>query len=125
MRQVLKRLQVSLPHESSFNTTDNPYTKSEFFKICGDYGVPNDPVKYRDEKFYWTYQHRVGWPNDYLDQDSMTHWIIEKSDGFTDIGLYRLSESVQAHAYLILSSQASARSSIIENTARVVQKTKT
>ena len=37
--------------------------------------------------------------------------------GFTDVGLYRISESVRAYAYLILSSQASARSSIVENTA--------
>ena len=32
------------------------------------------------------------------------------------MGLYRISESVRAYAYLILSSQASARSSIVENT---------
>ena len=42
--------------------------------------------------------------------------MIEKSVGFTDIGLYRISESVRAYAYLILSSQASARSSIVGNT---------
>ena len=54
VRQALKRLQVPLPHESSFNAYDNPYTSSEFFKICEDYGVTNDPVKYQDEKFYWT-----------------------------------------------------------------------
>ena len=72
-------------------------------------------MKYRDEKFYWTYQHGVGWPDDYLGPDSMTHWIIEKSVGFTDVGLYKISESVRAYAYLILSSQASPRSSIIEN----------
>ena len=47
----------------------------------------------------------------------MTQWIIEKSLGFTDIGLLRNSESVRAYAYLILSSQASARSSIVGNTA--------
>ena len=47
----------------------------------------------------------------------MTQWIIQKSVGFTDIGLYRISESVRAYAYLILSSQASARSSIIGNAA--------
>ena len=46
----------------------------------------------------------------------MTRWIIEKSDGFTGIGLYRISESVRAYAYLILSSQASARSGIVGNT---------
>ena len=44
-------------------------------------------------------------------------WIIEKSVGFTDVGLLRISESVRAYAYLILSSQASARSSIVENMA--------
>ena len=74
-------------------------------------------MKYRDEKFYWTYQHGVHWPNDYIGPDSMTRWILEKSAGFTDIGLYRISESVRAYAYLILSSQASARSSIVGNTA--------
>ena len=47
----------------------------------------------------------------------MTWWTIEGSVGFTDVGLYKISESVRAYAYLILSSQASARSSIIENTA--------
>ena len=74
-------------------------------------------MKYRDEKFYWTYQHDIHWPNDYLGPDSMTRWIIEKSVGFTDVGLYRISESVRAYAFLILSSQASARSSIVGNTA--------
>ena len=47
----------------------------------------------------------------------MTRWILEKSVGFTDIGLLRISESVRAYAYLILSSQASARSGIVSNTA--------
>ena len=113
VRRVLKRLQVPLPHETGFYVADNPYTESEFLKICEDYRVPNDHMRFWDEKFYWTYQHGVGWPDDYLGPDSMTQWIIEKSDGFTDIGLYRLSESVRAYAYLILSSQASAGSGIV------------
>ena len=74
-------------------------------------------MKYRDEKFYWSYQCGAGWPDDYLGPDSMTRWIIEKSVGFTDVGLLRISESVRAYAYLILSSQASATSSIAGNTA--------
>ena len=74
-------------------------------------------MKYRDEKFYWTYQRGVGWPDDYIGSDSMTRWIIETSVGFTDVGLLRISESIRAYAYLILSSQASARSSIIGNSA--------
>ena len=74
-------------------------------------------MKYRDEKFYWTYQRGIGWPNDYIGPDSMTRWIREKSVSFTDVGLLRISESVRAYAYLILSSQASVRSSIVGNLA--------
>ena len=37
--------------------------------------------------------------------------------GFTDVALLRILESVRAYAYLILSSQASARSSMVGNTA--------
>ena len=72
LRRVLKRLQVPLLHETSFNAADNPYTESECFKIFEDYRVPNNPMKYRDEKFYRTYQCGVGWPNDYIGPDSMT-----------------------------------------------------
>ena len=117
VRRILKKLQTPLPHKTSFNTADNPYTESEFLKICEDNGVPNDLMRYRDEKFYWSYQRGVHWPDDYLGPDSMTRWIIEKSAGFADVGLLRISESVRAYAYLILSSQASARSGIVGNTA--------
>ena len=117
MRRILKKLQTPLPHKTGFNAADNPYTESEFLKICEDYRVPNHPMRYRDEKFYWSYQRGIGWPNDYLGPDSMTWCIIEKSVGFTNVGLLRILESVRAYAYLILSSQASARSSIVGNTA--------
>ena len=74
-------------------------------------------MRYRNEKFYWTYQRGVSWPDDYIGPDSMTQWILEKSVGFNVVGLLRISESVRAYAYLILSSQASARSGIVGNTA--------
>ena len=70
MRQVLKRLQTPLPHKTGFNTADNQYTESEFFKICEDYGVPNGPMRCRDEKFYWTYQRGIHWLDDYIGPDS-------------------------------------------------------
>ena len=92
MRRILKRLQVPLLHESSFNAADNPYTGSEFFKICEDYGVPNNPMKYQDKKCYWTYQCSVTWPNDYIGPDSMTLWILRKPESFTGFGLHRISE---------------------------------
>ena len=52
----------------------------------------------------------------------MTQRIIEKSVGFTDVGLLRISGSVRAYAYLILSSQASARFSIVGNTLTLLGK---
>ena len=109
-----------MPDETGFNTADNPYTESKFFKICEDYRVPNNPMKYRDEKFYWTYQCGVHWPDDYIGPDAMTWWITEASVGFIDLGLLRISKSIRAYAYLILSSQASARSGIVCNTANVL-----
>ena len=48
------------------NAADYPYTDSEFLKICEDYRVPNDLMRYRDEKFYWTYQHGISWPDDLM-----------------------------------------------------------
>ena len=75
-------------------------------------------MRYRDENVYWSYQRGIHWPDDnYLGPDSMTRWIIETSVGFTDVRLLKISESVRAYAYLILSSQASARSGIAGNTA--------
>ena len=75
-------------------------------------------MRYRDEKFFGTHQHG-GW-SDYINQDSVTHWIIKKSQEFIDIGLLRISVSIRAYAYLVLSSQASARSGINGNMASVL-----
>ena len=56
--------------------------------------------------------------DDYIGPDAMTCWIIEKSQGFTDV--LRISESVRAYAYPILRLQASVRSRIIEDRTSVV-----
>ena len=53
-----------------------------------------------------------GWPDDCIGPDSLDH---RKSDGFTNVGLLRIRESIRAYAHLILSSQASARSCIVGN----------
>ena len=52
-------------------------------------------MKYQDEKFYRTYQHGVRWPNNYIGLDPMTHWIIEKSDGFTVLGCIGYQEAFE------------------------------
>ena len=117
--RVLKRLQVVLPHEANFNPADNPYTKKEFYNLCHEYEVPNDPMRYRFEKFFATYQDGSIY-DDTLNPNSMFQWTIQSSNGFTDIGLVRISESIRAYAYLILTSQVSARANIIGNTANAL-----
>ena len=82
--------------------------------------APNDPMRHRDEKIYWVYQRGVKWSDDYIGPDSMTRWIIIKSQGFTDVVLLRISESVRAYVHWVLSLQASERSRIIGNTVSVL-----
>ena len=40
-------------------------------------------MKYQDEKFYWTYQLGVHWPDDYIGPDSVDH---RKISGFHRCG---------------------------------------
>ena len=53
----------------------------------------------------------------YIDENSFSRWIIEKSNGLTKAGLEKLSESVRDYAYLILTAQTSARAQIIGHEA--------
>ena len=39
-------------------------------------------MKYTNEKFYWTYQHGVHWPDDYIGPDSMNRRIFGEIGGF-------------------------------------------
>ena len=54
----------------------------------------------------------------YINENSFSRWIIEKSDGLTTLGLQKLSKSVRDYAYLILMSQTSTRVQIIGHEAR-------
>ena len=54
----------------------------------------------------------------YINENSFSRWIIEKSNGLTTLGLQKLSETVRDYAYLILTSQTSMRGPIIGHEAR-------
>ena len=54
----------------------------------------------------------------YLNENSWSRWIIEKSDGLTTLGHQKISETVRDYAYLILTSQTSTRGQIIGHEAR-------
>ena len=54
----------------------------------------------------------------YINENSFSRWIIEKSDCLTTLGLQELSESARDYAYLILTSQTSTRGQIVGHEAR-------
>ena len=122
IRRILKILEIPLPYENSFNQYSNPYNHEKFIGICSEYGVSNDLTKWRNLKYFSTWQSRAwetGKPGmSYINENSFSRWIIEKSNGLTTLGLQKLSESVRDYAYLILTAQASARAQIIGHEAQ-------
>ena len=122
IRRILKILEIPLPYENSFNQYNNPYNHEKFIGICSEYGVSNNLTKWRNQKYFSTWQSRAwetGKPGmSYINENSFSRWIIEKSDGLTTLGIQKLSESVRDYAYLILMSQTSTRGPIVGHEAR-------
>ena len=81
IRRILKILEIPLPYENSFN----PYNHEKFIGICSEYGVSNDLTKWRNQKYFSTWQSRAwetGKPGmSYINENSFSRWIIEKLDG--------------------------------------------
>ena len=117
IRRILKILEIPLPYENSFNQFNNPYNHEKYIHICSEYGVSNDLTKWRNQKYFSTWQSRAWETNkpgmSYINENSWSRWIIEKSDGLTTLGLQKISETVRDYAYLILTSQTSMRGQII------------
>ena len=122
IRRILKIIEIPLPYENSFNQYNNPYNHEKFIKICGEYRVSNDSTNWRNKKYFSSWQSRAwetGKPGiAYINENSFSRWIIEKSDGLTTLGLQKLSETVRDYAYLILTNQTSTRGPIVGHEAR-------
>ena len=52
--------------------------------------------------------------------DNLTRWIITQSKDFTRKGIEKISRSVRAYVYLVLTSQVQARSSMVSNSVPAV-----
>ena len=119
----MHELGISLPHEDGFSKVENSYILSACYSLCDDYGV--DPAKtwmYRDW-FYTTDYAIFGREVKATERsppDNLTRWIITRSKGFTKKGIEQISGSVRAYVYLVLTSQAQARSSMVGNSASAV-----
>ena len=90
--------------------------------ICSEYGVGNDLTKWRNQKYFSTWQSRAwktGKPGmSYINENSFLRWIIEKFEGLTTLGLQKLSKTVRDYTYLMLTSQTSMRGPIIGHETR-------
>ena len=122
IRRMLKIIEIPLLYKNSFNQYNNPYNHEKFIKICGEYGVSNDLTNWRNQKYFSTWQSRA-WETgkrdmSYINENSFSRWVIEKSDGLTTLGLQKLPETVRDYAYLILTGQTSTRGPIVGHEAR-------
>ena len=52
IRRILKILEDPLPYENSFNQCHNLYNHEKFMKICGEHGVSNDLMNWRNQKYF-------------------------------------------------------------------------
>ena len=122
IRRILKILEIPLPYENSFNQYNNPYNHEKFIGTCNEYGVSNDLTKWRNQKYISTWQSRA-WETgksgmSYINENSFSRWIMEKSKGLTTLDLQKLSKSVRDYTYLILTSQTSTRGLIVGHEAQ-------
>ena len=122
IRRILKILELPLPYENSFNQCNNLYNHEKFIGICSEYGVSNNLTKWKNQKYFSTWQSRA-WETgksgmSYINENLFSRWIIEKSDGITTLGLQKLSETVRDYTYLVLTSQTSTRAQIVGHEAR-------
>ena len=98
IRRILKIFQIPLPYDNTFHKYNNPCSREMYMKICNEYGVGTDLMKWRNQGYFTMWQSRAwetGRPDtSYINDDSFSRWIIEKLDGLTKVALEKLSETV-------------------------------
>ena len=122
IRRILKIMEIPLPYDNSFNQYNNPYSHEQFIGICSEYSVSNNLTKWRNQKYFSTWKSKARETSkpgmSYINENSFSRWIIEKSDGLATFGLQKLSETMRDYTYLTLTSQTSTRAQIIDHEAR-------
>ena len=116
VRRILKRMLTPLPGTEIFDKYNNPFSLKEVRRIGDEYGCSvKNPNIYKNEY----YLDRSGKYGDYsYAHNNWSRWILNSSHGITKYGLEKISESIRAYSYLILTSQASARHGILRTTAQ-------
>ena len=116
VRRILKRMLTPLPGEEGFDKYNNAFSLEQVRRIGDEYGVSTKNLNIYKNEYYFD-QSGVGSDISYQ-HNNWSKWIMNSSHGFTKYGLEKISESIRAYSYLILSSQASARHGILGETAQ-------
>ena len=105
-----------LPGEGGFDKYDSTFSLEEVRRIADEYGCSAKNLNIYRNAYYLD---RSGKYGDYsYAHNNWSRWITSSSHGFTKYGLEKISESIRAYSYLILSSQAAARHGILGITAQ-------
>ena len=116
VRRILKRMSVPTPSEEGFDKYNNAFSLEEVRRIGDEYGCSTKSMSIYKNEYYFD-RSGVGSHVSYQHND-WSRWIMNSSHGFTKYGLEKISESIRAYSYLVLTSQASARHGILGVTAQ-------
>ena len=123
VRLILHDLGISLPHEDGFSKVKNSYIKSDYYSVYDDYDVNSDETWMHGDWFcttdYGIFGHEVK-AIGRSPPGNLTRWTITQSRGFKRKGIEKISISVRAYVYLVLTSQVQARSRIVGNSVPAV-----
>ena len=105
VRLILHDLGISLPHEDGFSKVKNAYIKNAYYSICDDYGVNPDETWMLESWFYrmdnGIFAHEVK-IRERSPTENLTQWIMTQSKSFTRKCIEKISRSVRAYIYLVL-----------------------
>ena len=115
IRRILKRMLTPLPGEEGFDKYNNAFSLEQVRRIGDEYGVTTKSLGVYKNQYYFE---RMGTGSQTTyEHNNWSRWIINSSHGFTKAGLEKISESIRAYSYLVLTSQAAARHGILGDTA--------
>ena len=116
VRRILKRMLTPLPGTEGFDKYNNAFNLEQVRRIGDEYGCSTKSLGIYENKYYFE---RTGKYENYsYEHNNWSRWIMNSSShGFTKSGVEKISESIRAYSYLVLTSQAAARHGILGDTA--------
>ena len=109
IRRILRQILAPLPNEENFDKYNNNCSIEQAIRIADEYGASRNFYIYAGHYYFWKDSHA-----------SWSKWIRPDAHGFTKAGLEKISESIRAYTYLVLTSQAGARHRILGNDAEAI-----